>query len=811
MVLAAPSSPSDANLGSQGLQDVSFLGRPLASPPKIIELTLGWIDQCFRTHSDSCTEKYESTGDFHHLTKETYFGVVDIHDMKITELPFETEYPRPHPFVALSYVWGKDKVRERLYMTTRSNVMLRIQPGGLISSWDAFPRTIQNAIQLTRLLGYRYIWIDSLCIVQDSTHNWQCNAKAMHLVYLHATLTICAADGDVTEGLHALQRAPIQQDPSDPIPAAEPLEIARTGDGLECTTLSAICQPGVELLVSKLPESVIQDSEWNERAWTFQERILSRRCLIFAGDRVYFQCRQMVMSEAAFPDKEATGWSLDWTNSPLQTLGELTHKAFWFYMRAVGLYTSRKLSRSGDVLAAFEGVSWLLQQHLNAPLLFGLPTSHFDLALLWSPLESVKRRNTNLFDHESSMSADTKVTGSKEFPSWSWCGWQYGKIGYIADIIEGCLENPQEWLRHHTWIQWHVRDDMGYLRPLWNRNEQYIDSSLDRRWSGYTGLPKSASPEAWRRQFITDPWGPIARGGSSNGVISRNGAMVQNHRKRIWEDISNNGYEPLLHDRQVNSNLNSTHCGSSHSLNSHREPNTAYIAALPPADAPSTHQFQTPSVNIVYGSSAEKHFSIASPGERTKTTSEEKTTSEKKSTLEEDDYGRTPRYDSERQQHFTSILPDNPFGVTRHSSSIAKTKTHDMPILQFFTLSTSLYIKVRAASDIKSSHSPLLCEVIDKAGDWCGCIKLDRSWIAERQDSLLHYFIAISDAKSFTMEECPEWNYYIHKERKESEWDLYYVLLLERDIERALWQRVGLGKVFQAAFVEANWAEIKLG
>ncbi len=64
---------------------------------------------------------------------------------------------------------------------------------------------------------------------------------------------------------------------------------------------------------------------------------------------------------------------------------------------------------------------------------------------------------------------------------------------------------------------------------------------------------------------------------------------------------------------------------------------------------------------------------------------------------------------------------------------------------------------------------------------------------------------------SFTREECPEWNHDIHKEREESEWDLYYVLLLERNTERALWERVGLGEVFQAAFANASWGEIKLG
>ncbi|KLU92667.1 hypothetical protein MAPG_11611 [Magnaporthiopsis poae ATCC 64411] len=87
---------------------------------------------------------------------------------------------------------------------------------------------------------------------------------------------------------------------------------------------------------------------------------------------------------------------------------------------------------------------------------------------------------------------------------------------------------------------------------------------------------------------------------------------------------------------------------------------------------------------------------------------------------------------------------------------------------------------------------------------------LPHDWIAEREGQAL-YFIAISDAKALTMEECPVWNYYVPKEREESEWDLYHVVLLERDQERALWERKGLGKVFKAAFGQASWDEIKLG
>jgi hypothetical protein len=135
-----------------------------------------------------------------------------------------------------------------------------------------------------------------------------------------------------------------------------------------------------------------------------------------------------------------------------------------------------------------------------------------------------------------------------------------------------------------------------------------------------------------------------------------------------------------------------------------------------------------------------------------------------------------------------------------------------MPILQFWTWATELYILNSGHSfeANKPTTSLVRCNSADKAGDWCGSIMIPQERITEFEGRPLK-FIAISDAKSFTADECRTWNYYIPKERDESEWDLYYILLLQRHHERALWERMALGKAFQAAFGDAIWDEIKLG
>jgi hypothetical protein len=73
----------------------------------------------------------------------------------------------------------------------------------------------------------------------------------------------------------------------------------------------------LQLMISRPSEVYIKSSKWNTRAWTFQERILSRRCLIFVKGRVYFQCCAIGMSEDIYADQEGAGWSLELVDVPL--------------------------------------------------------------------------------------------------------------------------------------------------------------------------------------------------------------------------------------------------------------------------------------------------------------------------------------------------------------------------------------------------------------------------------------------------------------------------------------------------------------
>ncbi|OCL09073.1 HET-domain-containing protein [Glonium stellatum] len=829
MVFVAPKDPTRPNSDARSKleREIHFLGREFGAQKEKQALIKSWLDLCVKDHGEACHGTHGTTRKFKELTKETHFGVIDVVDMQLKALPIKDG--KPERYVALSYVWGGKQQHKPPYTTTSTNIMTHILHGGLESAWDKLPSTIQDAILLVSRLGERYLWIDSLCIVQDSDSSWQLNAKVMHLVYGNSYFTICAADGiDSSAGLRAAKPILRALGPTDP------LSEAMAGASLNGTQksendsnsqqMSAECAPGVRLMVARPLEAVINDSVWNKRAWTFQERVLSRRCLIFAEGRVYFQCRSTGISQDLYTDGKGSGWSLDRTNSPLRTLEELQQRPLWFYMKYVGMYTGRDLTKPRDILAAFQGISWLLERYMQAPSLFGIPTSHFDLALLWAPLGPISRRRLKPIAHlknpctenetgDCTCQLESESFGLKEFPSWAWSGWMGATIEYQLEMIEGCLLNIHEWLKYHTWIQWHIRDEKGHIRPLSeflgrdSRDETVDPLELsdtdsrpmsfedENRWKGY---PRCN----WRRGMV-----PVRTVSKLEGVDSvRYVGAPQRTRSYYGEANSNERHRDL----SPNQRDSRSRPRSSLAPEYERVSNEHYVSRSRGSTfTPSINRTRSPPPSLVRRT---LDLSDDDPRSRGSTFYIPRRPRVDSSGGYRDEYGRLIRAEiPNKRPTFQAILPGNPFGVIseKHYPQDPSEMQH-MPILQFWTWRTELHVVARDTSlDIVDKNpSPQLsyCDIVDKERDWCGSIVLNHEWIRENQGSLF-YFIAISEAKAFTKNECPVWTYYIPKERDECEWDLYYVLLLERNKKRGLWERVGIGKAFQAAFREKEWRE----
>ncbi|KAJ9150280.1 HET-domain-containing protein [Pleurostoma richardsiae] len=682
-------------------------------------LMRSWINICETQHKDACAP-IEGRSAFLDLIRQTSFGVIDVADLQLTQLPIVDG--KPARYAALSYVWGPERTED--HRTLRSNVFERIKHGGLeqlVS--ESLPSTIKHAIQLVRDLGERYLWVDSLCIVQDSVSSWRLNAQSMDLIYGNAYFTICAADGDNSDaGLVATGFGP--ESPERP--------------------LKAEILPGLELLVSRPLEEIIQASVWNRRAWTFQERILSRRCLVFVGKRVYFQCRGTNMSQDVYPDPSGKGWSLDWRDSPLRTLRDAVERPIWFYMTCVSLYTGRGLTKRTDILPAFEGVSQLMARYMEAPFFYCLPASHFDFALLWQPTAAQKRRLPHQGSHHD-------WNENAEFPSWSWAGWEDDKdphhgahVSYDHKFLEGCLIDMHDWLIHRTWIDWNIRDADGNLKNLWNnfsealRGRQMSERQKYRYERQMGDRARESAPERWSGYRKMPPQREVVDGYHSDSP-DLEGSDYE--RRRYTADPENN-------DR----------------IATEVEALSSYVVR---------RRSPTPREPLF------------------------------------DRYGRQNRY-SNMDKKLRTVLPDNPFGV-RPSQRGRDDPAFTQPILQFRTWMSSFYI-LRDAEGKSPGEGLARCHVADRAQDWCGTVVVNEEWAQGRQGRLCS-FIALSEAKSFTDEECVHWAHYIAKDRDEIEWDLFYVLLIEYNSKRLLWERVGLGKIFQQAFDwdQESWTELTLG
>lgn len=398
-------------------------------------------------HGDRC--QVHHTPQLEELRKESYFGVIDVEKDRMCLCPL----PEGQAYAALSYTWGTQLKKREHFKATKANIEDLMAPGGIDQIYGELPKTIQDTISLVRTLGYRYLWVDSLCILQGDEHVWELNARKMDIVYGNAALTVCAADGkDADAGLMALS------------PMASKYEH-------HATQLVESYSPDVQLMVSYPSETYIQRSRWNTRAWTFQERILSKRTLIFTNGRVYFQCRTSSMSEDIYEHPDPSVWSMGLLHGPSRQFRDVEKKAVEVYKDTIRNYTSRALGNEADVLAAFSGIGRDLARHLGGEAIFGLPNTHFDWALLWEPAHAPRRRTKK---------------GELSFPSWSWVWWKEAPILYSTPFVAEPERALHEWFMKHTWITWYIRDGQGNLRLVWDRLLHNSHAChLDDRWKGY--------------------------------------------------------------------------------------------------------------------------------------------------------------------------------------------------------------------------------------------------------------------------------------------------------------------------------------
>ncbi|CAI6091593.1 unnamed protein product [Clonostachys chloroleuca] len=208
-------------------------------------------------------------------------------------------------WVALSHCWGKEK--NHPLKTTRRTLALHLKAIPMSS----MPKTFRDAVAVCRSLGQRFLWIDSLCIVQDDEDEWEKESQLMGTVYEHAVLTLAASDAiDSTRGLF-LERpyADIR------FPSIQLLLLTAESDTGRQTALGSY---SVGIDWRQEPFMIHLHPHWTplaRRGWCTQELILSRRVVHFLREGMLWVCRDKAEDEngqMVYGRLTERDWSTEW-------------------------------------------------------------------------------------------------------------------------------------------------------------------------------------------------------------------------------------------------------------------------------------------------------------------------------------------------------------------------------------------------------------------------------------------------------------------------------------------------------------------
>lgn len=177
---------------------------------------------------------------------------------------------RKDPYIALSHRWGTSR-----HLTT-TELSLKAHMANI--DIDLLPRTFQDAVEITRNLGIRYLWIDSLCILQDNKIDWETESSVMDRIYNSAYLTIAASNAESDNSGFLVSRTK---------PSIEPVELQYREEGSQHIQKWWFAIAGN--LEGRAQDNVrqgVDHSTLNSRAWVLQERLLSPRVVHFTKTQI---------------------------------------------------------------------------------------------------------------------------------------------------------------------------------------------------------------------------------------------------------------------------------------------------------------------------------------------------------------------------------------------------------------------------------------------------------------------------------------------------------------------------------------------
>lgn len=235
---------------------------PSVASPGFFKLVNKWISICNNSHD--CMSVKSDTGHTRIMpTRVLHLG--DNNELRLVE----TNGSIDSPYVALSHRWGN--------LTEDQKFCLKTDNIGSFKKdipYSSLPKSFQDAVRVTSAIGISYLWIDSLCIIQDDKGDWEEQSSKMEDVFSFACCTIAATSA--TSSLAGFLGERIPRNCAVLEAATGPLYLSQAIDDFELD---------------------VEEGVLNSRGWVFQERALSRRTIHFTSTQMYWECGNGIQCE----------------------------------------------------------------------------------------------------------------------------------------------------------------------------------------------------------------------------------------------------------------------------------------------------------------------------------------------------------------------------------------------------------------------------------------------------------------------------------------------------------------------------------
>lgn len=399
------------------MEPASYVIETESDSPANFSLVRSWLAECCKHHVD-CQDLLKSE-----LPKRLLDVVVPskpgfIRLVSGSGLPTQGKVN----YVALSHCWG-------------SFWPLQTKTGNLPSHMQEIPdsrlpQTFHDAVRTTREIGFRYLWIHSLCIVQDDPKDRQAECARMNTIFANATCTISASDArDCRDGLFQSR-------------TIKPIRLTYESDGFE-PNLTVTMQPTFSGSWMQGLKGPLQS-----RAWVLQERHLSPRIIHYTKKSLMWECRTAIASEHKqkmkskadvnryiwpesssdrFLDGERQEFGADDIRSYLRNNGFRSLHERW--CRIVQDYSHRLLSNPEDKLPALSGFAAEWKRMKPQDEYFsGLWKSDIFKGLAWFPSPEQDNIRRRLPEFNATWPPSSRFEGIQ---SWSWASFD-GPVAHFG-------------------------------------------------------------------------------------------------------------------------------------------------------------------------------------------------------------------------------------------------------------------------------------------------------------------------------------------------------------------------------------------